>query len=237
MLTMGVGIFLVVGLIKHFNPPEKSIAALTAACKRHDRKGVETYVDAESLSPSMRKFLKDALEAKDKINAKQQSNEDVSDQFLGAVLKPVGDMILSAIVDKFVTPENLLNMLSGGSVHETMQKSLTKMTDEVTDTSVAMASQKTKAYTPAIKLALGVCVDALLEAGDAQNAQQSKAPDLGFSEKDIKTITLYEASDRYVVMYKAPNPDIPIIAMVYERHGWTVWKWSEIRLLPNDAVN
>lgn len=129
--------------------------------------------------------------------------------------------------------------MSGESVSGTMKKSFTGMADDLTDTSMEMAGPKTKIYAPAIKLVLGFCADALVDAADRERAKQdSKAQEIKLTEKDIKTITLYEASNRYVVMYKikTENPDMPILALVYERHGLTVWKWTEIRLLPADAA-
>jgi len=237
ILALFIGVVLIVGLIKHFNPPEKSMAALQAAIKRHDRKSVETYVDAPALATSMRKFMRDVFELQDEIKAKQNTNEFIFDRFLGILVKPIGDKIVNEMIDHIVTPDNLLAGMSGESVSGIMKKSLTGMSDDLTDASMKLTDPKTQVYAPAIKLALGFCADALVDQADAERAEHDSKPQgSGFDEKDVKTITLYEASNRYVVMYKTPNPDLPIIALVYERHGLTVWKWSEMRLLPPDAA-
>lgn len=181
----------------------------------------------------------DVFELQDEMKAKQNTNEFIGDKIIGIIVKPIGNKIQSELIDHFITPENLVDVMSGESVSGTMKRSLTGMTDDLTDTSMNMAGPKDQIYAPAIKLALGFCADALVDQADADRAEQdSKTQDTALTEKDVQTITLYETSDRYVVMYKykTSNPDMPIIALVYERHGLTVWKWSEIRLLPSDAV-
>lgn len=239
ILGLCLGAQLVVSLIKYLNPPEKSIAALAAAVKRHDRKGVETYVDAPALAVSMRKFARNGIELQEKIKAKQNSDDFFVDRFLGMLVKPIGNKIISEMIDRMLTPKNLVDMMSGESESEIMKKSLTGMADNLTDASIEMTDPKTKIYAPAIKLVLGFCADALVDAVEKDGAQKDrKAQDIKLTEKDIKTIKLYEAPNRYVIMYKVktPNPDIPVFALVYERHGLTVWKWTEIRMLPSDAV-
>lgn len=227
---------LVVKLIEHFNPPEKSIAALAAACKRHDRQTVELYVDAPALASSMKDFFKDAFEWKEKVEASQNQDQDSIDHFLGQLAKPVGYKIIYAIMDKLVTPEHLIQMLSGKPVEPMMKSSVSEAADDAVDTVMDFAPTK-KMYTPAIKLGMGLLSGIMVDAAESERAKQPTQPtDLGFSEKDIKTTTLYESSGRYVVMYKAPDPRYPMIAVVYERHGLTIWKWSGIRFIPPDAT-
>ena len=229
---------MIVGLIEHFNPPETSMAALQAAIKRHDRKSVEIYVDAPALTVSMRKFMRDVFELQDKIKAKQNTDESSVDSFLGILVKPIGDKIVSEMIDRIITPENLLDGMSGESVSGIMKKSLTGMSDDVADASMKMAGSKNQVYTPFVKMGLGFCADSLVDAADRERAKQdSETQSIVLTEKDIKITTLFEASDRYVIMYKykTPNPDFPILAVVFERHGLTVWKYSELRLLPSNA--
>lgn len=227
---------LVVKLIEHFNPPEKSVAALAAACKRHDRQTVELYVDAPALASNMKDFFKDAFEWKEKVEASQNRDQGSIDHFLGQLAKPVGYKIIFAIIDKLVTPEHLVQMLSGEPVGPMMKSSVSEAANDAVDTVMDFAPTK-KVYAPAIKLGMDLLSGIMVDAAESERAEQSTQPaDLGFSEKDIKTTTLYESSSRYVVMHKAPDPRYPMIAVVYERHGLTIWKWSGIRFLPPDPA-
>jgi hypothetical protein len=234
ILILIIGPVLVVKLIEHSNPPEKSMAALAAASKRHDRQGVELYVDAPALSESMKQFMEDALAWKDKHEI--VLDEGIVDHFLGQLAKPIGNKIVSAIIDRLVTSDNVINLLCGEPVGPMMKSSLSGVANDATDSAMKLAGPEKQVYTPVIKLALGLCADLLVDAAESKRANQTQPQDLGFSEKDIKTIHVFESSSRYVVMYKTPKPECPIIALEYQRHGLTVWKWSGVRFLPPDAA-
>jgi hypothetical protein len=44
----------------------------------------------------------------------------------------------------------------------------------------------------------------------------------------------YETFNRYLITIKSRNPDDPTFGWVFKRHGLATWKFSEVRLLPQE---
>lgn len=128
-----------------------------------------------------------------------------------------------------------MDLLSGEPPQKVFKAGPSETAIDATELGLRFAGPETKAYTPLIKLGVGFLADAVAEAAISQPEPTNGRNQL--SENDVKTVNVYETSDRYLRMFQIKSSNCPVIGLVFERHGLRTWKWVEIRLLPSEACD
>ena len=224
----GILIFLAVGGIqgiKLLNPPEKSMQALQAAVKRHDRDTIIKYLDADSVAPSLRDSLNSCIQMIRPPAPKPGEDNDSSSQFANLVGVAISKTLATKMVDVFVTPKNLVDLLSGKPVTDILKEQVNQFTKEEMDPWLKDASPKTKAIGALGEIGIPLLMDGMIDMA-------ASAPQPPGNKNDSGTQDF-----RYTVSYVFTAPDAPIFVCVYKRHGLTVWRLSEIRALPHGALD
>jgi hypothetical protein len=200
--------------------PRQSMKALAGAIDRRDQETVARYVDAEPLARSIRKC---AIERTKHEMAKQESGD-----FMDRLGDVIGEEIVTELAEVAVTPDSVVPMLCGEAPTDGIKQGVGKFTDQTVDAVTMLGSSKTQVYGSIAKALIRLGSAAVIDfASEQAKAKQSqvKADDYEFSGK-------YETANRYLVTRTPRNSEEPAIGYVYTRQGLTIWKLTEMRLLP-----